>query len=940
MTEPPLTVDEVLFRYLEVRDRSEEEAELVLRQARESSADGGAALERALARLVESGLLDDGPRDEGFGPYRLERRVARGGMGEVYRAVPRGGDGEPVALKLLRPELRDHPASRERFAREAEALARIDHPSIAALVDSGEAGGVPYLAFELVQGVTLEGALRGASESGTEGRDGGDLARALDAAPPLLDGTWPEACARVLREVLMALAHAHGRGVVHRDVKPSNVMLTPGGRVVVLDFGLASVEEADRMTREGHRVGSLPYMAPELVARGGRGDARTDVYAVGVMLAEMLIGRLPFEARAPERLALEIGAGVPRVVVALTRSDAPIEAELGRVARCAMDPSRALRYPTAEAMAADLTEVLEGRRARAREPGLPTQIIRAARRRPVLSTALACMALAGLIGPVAYGVIQGGHARETARLNLELEGALQAEAAARVRATEAADRALFAIESQLRRVVSLGLENVPGARGVRESLLESAVDLLADLDAPPELEPKVRYLRAVLTRTEADLALEAGNAEEALGLYQRQLEVVRALRAERSDGMRLTFELGSNLLQQARVLRGLGRGDEARDFYEEGLPHLRAAAEAGWAEGRSVQSLAQALANRAGLARDAGEREEAAAMEAEARALLDGLPTALAAEPRAILTRAQLDELDAVEARSRGDWRAAVEHERRRAEGLARGIEAAPHHRRLRLTRATARTRLARALEMSGSAAEASAELEAAAVELDALAASYPRWADATQEAIELSGMRAQLAIRRGDADGALGHGQECVDRWRAAAHLTARDAGLATALTNLSNTIIMVGREDRASLERAVALADEAIELMENGAGAPSRGRMACTLLYNRAVPRARLGELALAARDLERAEDAVGSGGGSPMQLRLLADGWAEVRLAARERDAEMRARAEVRLLELLGEAVDGGYRDAAEIATNATLDDLRDDRRLRAIVERIAR
>jgi serine/threonine protein kinase len=210
------------------------------------------------------------------GRYAVTARIARGGMATVYLALDRRLDRE-VALKVMHAHLADDPQFTARFIREARSAARLSHPGVVAVFDQGEDDGLLYLAMEYLEGRTLREVL-GELGALTPGE-------ALDVLEPALD----------------ALGAAHAAGIVHRDIKPENVLLTDDGRVKVADFGLARAASAVTST-SGVLMGTAAYLAPELIAEGVA-DARCDVYAVGVMLFEMLTGRQPFSGDVPLRVA-------------------------------------------------------------------------------------------------------------------------------------------------------------------------------------------------------------------------------------------------------------------------------------------------------------------------------------------------------------------------------------------------------------------------------------------------------------------------------------------------------------------------------------------------------------------------------------------------------------------------------------------------------------
>ena len=276
-----------------------------------------------------------------LGPYEVTGSLGAGGMGEVYRARDTRLDRD-VALKVLPAETVADPTARERLVREARLASKLNHPHICTIHDIGESGGRTYVAMELVEGQTL-----------------GDRVAA---------GALPAAqVARCGAQMADALAHAHARGVVHRDFKSANVILTPDGQVKVLDFGLAKRLAAEAqtgdatmsrqsLTEAGTVTGTLAYMAPEQL-RGQPADARSDIWALGVVLYELAVGRRPFEGRTAFEVSSAILNQPPPNV------PAPVPAELGGViARClAKDPAD--RYQGAGDVRAVLEAMASGRMA-------------------------------------------------------------------------------------------------------------------------------------------------------------------------------------------------------------------------------------------------------------------------------------------------------------------------------------------------------------------------------------------------------------------------------------------------------------------------------------------------------------------------------------------------------------------------------------------------
>ena len=239
-----------------------------------------AVMESAPADVLTGRMLDR--------RYHVRSRIAHGGMATVYLATDSRLDRE-VALKVMHAELARDADFVNRFIGEAKSVAKLSHPNIVGVYDQGADGDVLYLVMEYVPGRTLRALLQ----------ERGWL-------------PWQEALA-VMDPVLAGLAAAHQAGIVHRDVKPENVLLTADGRVKVVDFGLARTSAAVGTTKAGMIIGSVAYIAPEQVT-GAPTDARTDVYAAGIVLFEMLTGRQPFSGDTPLAVAhAHVKSDVPAV---------------------------------------------------------------------------------------------------------------------------------------------------------------------------------------------------------------------------------------------------------------------------------------------------------------------------------------------------------------------------------------------------------------------------------------------------------------------------------------------------------------------------------------------------------------------------------------------------------------------------------------------------
>ncbi len=319
--------------------------------------------------------------DEQIGPYRLLRRLGQGGQGVVYLAQDARLERR-VALKVLSTVGSALSTVRTaRLRREAQALARLDHPGICAIYEAALEGERPYLAMRYIEGDMLALLLTQARESST-----------LELPPRTPDTL--SAWLAFFERAAEALHAAHEVGIVHRDVKPGNLMRTHAGQSVLPDFGLASDLESTTvsLTQSGELFGTLPYMAPELLL-GHQFDRRVDVYALGVTLYECLTLRRPFEAatHAALRTAIESGQALPA-----RELNAHLPKDLAIALATALERDRDRRYASAHAFAADLRRVRLGEPILARPIGLPLRMRRWIVRHPVFSVAFTLL-VAGLL---------------------------------------------------------------------------------------------------------------------------------------------------------------------------------------------------------------------------------------------------------------------------------------------------------------------------------------------------------------------------------------------------------------------------------------------------------------------------------------------------------------------------------------------------------------
>ena len=264
--------------------------------------------------------------------YRLTEQIGMGGMAIVYKAVDLR-TGHNVAVKVLRPEFNEDVEFVSRFQREAEAASKMTHHNIVNLLDVGMDGENRYLVMEYVQGKTLKEVIQ----------ERGKLSA-------------PLACQIAIR-ILSALEHAHRNGIVHRDIKPQNILVHADGHIKVADFGIARIADSSTLTRGDMVMGSVHYFSPEQ-ARGEGANATSDIYSTGIVLYEMLTGRVPYDGENPVAVAMQHLHAQPVPIQNLAPDVPP---SVVQVCMRAMEKNPALRYQSARDMAADLRAALEER---------------------------------------------------------------------------------------------------------------------------------------------------------------------------------------------------------------------------------------------------------------------------------------------------------------------------------------------------------------------------------------------------------------------------------------------------------------------------------------------------------------------------------------------------------------------------------------------------
>ena len=494
------------------------------------------APERA-AGLVAATVEPD-PIGEVLGAWRIVQALGEGGMGRVYAAERVDGFSQRAALKLLRSD-RLRGDARARFLHERQILARLDHPLIARVLDGGVTGdGRPWFAMELVDGRPVTTFCREA---------GAGLAERL----------------RLFLQVCEAVRYAHARLVVHRDLKPSNILVDATGRPRLLDFGIAKLMAGDEAadpelaTRTIARLMTPEYAAPEQVS-GGVITTATDVWALGVLLHELLTGRRPFVASSAVPGALEraILEDDPAPLAAMaTGGPVPASAlrgDLDRIVTTALRKDPAQRYPSVEALAEDLRRFLDGRPVLARGDSTTYRAFKFVRRHRVGMAAAALVVLA-IVAGIAATLVQTQRAR-TAR-------ALAERRVEEVR--QLVNTLLFDFND--------AAADLPGAAAARERVNTTAIEYLDRITGPGSDVPPDGALAAAWERV-GDVAVAAGDGPRALRSYQRAHAIRTALVP--------AGDTRAALLATARGLRPLGDAMYLGDVRDSAFVLYRAAAAA------------------------------------------------------------------------------------------------------------------------------------------------------------------------------------------------------------------------------------------------------------------------------------------------------------------------------------------------------------------------
>lgn len=511
--------------------------------------------------------IDDSGLPQQIGPYRILGLLGEGSNGRVYKAQQSDPQRE-VALKVLRSAGLSGEAQ-QRFRREAELLAQLEHPGIARLyaagVADGDAGPLPYLAMELVRGVDL---LRYAQQ------------HRLDLRAKLA----------LLAQVCQAVHYAHSRGIVHRDLKPANILVGEDGHPRILDFGVASVaEDAASMTVAGEVLGTVPYMSPEQLAGGARGsDPRSDVYSLGVIAYELLSGELPYPGLSKSTVIEAITLIREGRIEPLSKREPKTRGDAETVVMKAMAQEAPRRYGSAAELASDLERFLRHQPIEAHPPSAMYVMRLFVRRHRAVSAAIAAalaMLVIGALVSLRYGLAEAQARKQADATNAFLEKMLTAADPAQdmgreLRVRELLDEARRQLPNERDPAVVASLDRTLGATYLSLGEAEIALDML---ERALELSVATEGEQAQRTRELHLLHARALVQQRRYDDAQRELEALVASPANDEAQWRLRFDarrqLGISIMEQGRedeaeaFMRAL-HADMAKRFGEEDGPTL------------------------------------------------------------------------------------------------------------------------------------------------------------------------------------------------------------------------------------------------------------------------------------------------------------------------------------------------------------------------------
>lgn len=720
--------------------------------------------------------------------YEIVGEIARGGQGVVLMARQRA-TRRTVAIKVLHDHEFASPQARRRFERETEIVATLDHPGIVKVFDAGvTAQGQPYIVMEQVDGVPLERYAAGRQRE-------------------------PREIARVVAEVCDALDAAHRRGVIHRDVKPGNVLVDADGRPHLLDFGLARTEgaipsEAGRtMTRSGQFLGSLPWASPEQASGDpSKIEQRSDIYSLGVLLHQALTGSFPYGVDGSLAAVLHAIEQADPQRPSAARRDLPRELDAIVLMALAKRPSD--RYGSAAEMAEDLRAFLEGRPLKARRDSAAAAMARLARRYRRVALASALVAFAFLILAIYAFRLSNEADRQRARAERRFD---------QVRSI--ASRLLFDADA--------AISKLEGSRAARELIVTAALDYLRDLAPDADDHPAFTSELATAWERVGDiqgnpLVPNLGQTAEAMRSYRESIALRgRLVEVDPGDGAARVALAGAHGALGFVQLHG-GSAEDALASFAAGERELSLLDADGARRGDAVSTRVMLLDRASDALALVGKTEESIAKLSAAATLL-GDDSPLASDPASLAMKRGVIE---------GKLAITLWETKRAAEALPHSREAVRSQREVQKGSDSAADRRGLAVELNtlasilvdlGQLDEARSVVDEAlgirrrAMEIDPNDAQAPT--DIAYTLIRQAGLLAKI----GDASGVRASMEEAIRLRTGLAERAPRDGavrrGVAVAHAILAELCEELARREDVPSERGVALRATSAEEFERSA-------------------------------------------------------------------------------------------------------------------------
>jgi serine/threonine protein kinase/Flp pilus assembly protein TadD len=524
-------------------------------------------------------------RDEaGFlgrlGDFDILREVGRGGMGVVYEAK-QVSLGRRVALKVLPFAATLDPRQLQRFWTEAQAAAALHHAHIVPVYSVGCERGVHYYAMQFIEGKTLAELIADLRSQNAEGHRpaagpaGNPTVVALTTERSTHAPGYFRCVARLALEAALALEHAHQLGVVHRDIKPGNLLLDAAGSLWITDFGLARLHSHPGLTLTGDTVGTLRYMSPEqALAKRALVDHRSDIYSLGLTIYELVTLQPAYPGQDREELLRQIALGEPRPP---RRVNPHVPVDLETIIQKAMAREPEARYATAQELADDFQRFLDHRPVTAQRPTVRQRLQKWAWRHPAFLAAAAVVALLGIVALSVTTLLVWNERQKTksalaqSRQNEEQAKAQRERADANFRkAMEGMDRLLWELENRR-------WENQPGFPDLRRELTQQSLRFFEEFVDEGDLDPNLRFQAARAYERMTMVHLVQKELDRALETHHKAVKLLEGLAAEHPEDVRYEFTRARAQWTMGNWTYSYKRYAQAREEFRQALAAYRRA---------------------------------------------------------------------------------------------------------------------------------------------------------------------------------------------------------------------------------------------------------------------------------------------------------------------------------------------------------------------------